>query len=966
MTTLSKTIAILIVAGIFASPAIAQQFQRAIGTTDEERSEWIASTTDGGSVICGIQNDANNGNAYVVKLDSAGATQWDTILFSSGFDVPNRVVQTSDGGYALAGETNSCPGGFGISLIRLDASGNFMWSACYDGTAFVGGNFGTTGLEETDDLGFILCGRKQQTDQADQVGILIKTDINGDLEWQRNYSDTRFETSGFTSFADVHQTAQQGYIVTGFTADSVTDSRDAILMETDASGNVLWFKTYGQDNFSEGGFNCAIAQNGDYLVTGFSKAIGEGGGTFFMRTDSVGNLIVFQNYRFFNGGHGMLETPTGSVIIAGNALDFATFEDASLLHVDGFGNVIWCMAYGDGGTGQEFGESVALMPGGGFQLAAWTNVFGSGNFDIYTVRTDSSGISTCNEQAHQPVATPDQPPVTEVEIEVREISEFTFFQYDSTSPGFNNINLCDDDVVDGCVEPPHGMVAWYPLDAAEPDLLVHELAFNNQGEPFNGTAVSGGMVNESAIFDGVNDFYEAPDAPQINFGTGDFSMDAWVRTTDTSGVSVLLDKRVEADSVTGYSLFTFNGDLSFQLADGGFTNYISSAFIADDEWHLIAVTIDRDNVGIFYVDGVPVDTFNPIGRTGSLTNPGVLRLGARSSSNTGNWAGRLDEVELFDRVLTDEEIVGIFEAGPNGKCRDTCHTQWDVPFCAGDDSVIAAVTICNNGTVPSTYSLELNGLLASECPGNINGPTSFTILDTVPVTVNPGECATVNVSIDRPADMNSALDLGCFEAVWTNLSNGFTSACLGSVIDRRFYCGIFADPDIDIAVVVGEPIFLPITILDQLGNGGPIDFQIIAMPSNPDVTSVASLDGLPPGTPIFGSVILPPQGEVEIEVEARLLDHEPFVFFDIILMIADDDGNFSPSDSVAFRTLAPEVGCDGLLGDVNGDGAINLLDVQPFVDALSSGEFICEADLNQDGFVNLLDVQPFVDLLSGG
>lgn len=55
-----------------------------------------------------------------------------------------------------------------------------------------------------------------------------------------------------------------------------------------------------------------------------------------------------------------------------------------------------------------------------------------------------------------------------------------------------------------------------------------------------------------------------------------------------------------------------------------------------------------------------------------------------------------------------------------------------------------------------------------------------------------------------------------------------------------------------------------------------------------------------------------------------------------------------------------------LLGDVNGDGVVNLLDVAPFIDAVSNGVYIPEADINGDGVVNLLDVQPFVDLLSGG
>lgn len=55
-----------------------------------------------------------------------------------------------------------------------------------------------------------------------------------------------------------------------------------------------------------------------------------------------------------------------------------------------------------------------------------------------------------------------------------------------------------------------------------------------------------------------------------------------------------------------------------------------------------------------------------------------------------------------------------------------------------------------------------------------------------------------------------------------------------------------------------------------------------------------------------------------------------------------------------------------LLGDINRDCVINLLDVLPFVDLLASSEFHAEADINQDGVVNLLDVAPFIQLLSGG
>ncbi len=57
---------------------------------------------------------------------------------------------------------------------------------------------------------------------------------------------------------------------------------------------------------------------------------------------------------------------------------------------------------------------------------------------------------------------------------------------------------------------------------------------------------------------------------------------------------------------------------------------------------------------------------------------------------------------------------------------------------------------------------------------------------------------------------------------------------------------------------------------------------------------------------------------------------------------------------------------DVILGDLNGDMVVNLLDVAPFVELISSGTFEPAADVNGDMVVNLLDVGPFIDLISGG
>ena len=55
----------------------------------------------------------------------------------------------------------------------------------------------------------------------------------------------------------------------------------------------------------------------------------------------------------------------------------------------------------------------------------------------------------------------------------------------------------------------------------------------------------------------------------------------------------------------------------------------------------------------------------------------------------------------------------------------------------------------------------------------------------------------------------------------------------------------------------------------------------------------------------------------------------------------------------------------GILGDVSGDGIVDLFDISPFVDALLNGEFVLEGDINADGVIDLFDVGPFVSLLVG-
>ncbi|MBD2413915.1 hypothetical protein FACHB389_17370 [Nostoc calcicola FACHB-389] len=189
--------------------------------------------------------------------------------------------------------------------------------------------------------------------------------------------------------------------------------------------------------------------------------------------------------------------------------------------------------------------------------------------------------------------------------------------------------------------------------------------FDSKDFPNNGTLIGNptripGIVGTGAIsFDGVNDYVQVPNDSELNFGLDDFLISAWLKTTSRQ-LEVIVDKRIEQSApVQGYSFYIQAGTLGFQLADGtgsnfcsvdvssGCTNYGSSPFIADGNWHQVAVTVDRDqkNGGLFYVDGNLVNTFDPTFRTASLDNSKALTIGRRSdSSNPGFFNGSLDEV----------------------------------------------------------------------------------------------------------------------------------------------------------------------------------------------------------------------------------------------------------------------------------------------------------------------------------
>jgi uncharacterized repeat protein (TIGR01451 family) len=218
------------------------------------------------------------------------------------------------------------------------------------------------------------------------------------------------------------------------------------------------------------------------------------------------------------------------------------------------------------------------------------------------------------------------------------------------------------------------MTAWLPGDGNANNLID-----SNHGALQNGALASGaGKVSQAFSLNGVDDFVSVANAAALNVGTGNFSMDAWIKTSDNTGIVTIMDKRVESPAgvFTGYHFFISNGLLGVQLADGTPTNFIEPgpSNVANGSFHHVAVSVTRNSPagGKLYVDGVVVHTFDPTARSGNLDNTAELRLGGHSTDPSLNFTGIIDEFELFKRALSDTEVADIFGANSTGKCKPVC------------------------------------------------------------------------------------------------------------------------------------------------------------------------------------------------------------------------------------------------------------------------------------------------------
>jgi hypothetical protein len=227
------------------------------------------------------------------------------------------------------------------------------------------------------------------------------------------------------------------------------------------------------------------------------------------------------------------------------------------------------------------------------------------------------------------------------------------------------------------------MLAWWTFDEASGTTAAEIVGGANGALVGAASHVPGHDADAANAVQmiGVGDYVRLSPVPaNLDFGTGNFSIDAWVLANNAGLTSVrtIVDHRA-GTSPTGYTLSISFGRIILQLANGGggFTNYNSpNVFLTNGAWHHIAATVDRTPIaghpnGIitFYEGGQPQGPVVDITQTGSVTNSGDLRIGQAYDGSSIGFNGNIDEVEVIGNALPADKVKAIFDRGVYGKCK---------------------------------------------------------------------------------------------------------------------------------------------------------------------------------------------------------------------------------------------------------------------------------------------------------
>ena len=237
----------------------------------DDHSWSLVLTSDGGyALLCFTTSyGAGSSDVWLIKVNSSGNNEWNQTYGGNDFESVSTIIRTSEGGYALACTTTSFGAGSSdFWLVKLDSYGNVEWNQTYGGSGVEFAN----SLVETSDGGYALAGSTSALVAGNADVWLVKVDSLGNLEWNQTYGGPKADYCDSMVIS-----CDGGYTLACITqtpmplgsAHFVEGDGDFWLAKVDSLGNMLWNQTYGVS--ASHSVTSLLAADGSYIFGGSTR-----------------------------------------------------------------------------------------------------------------------------------------------------------------------------------------------------------------------------------------------------------------------------------------------------------------------------------------------------------------------------------------------------------------------------------------------------------------------------------------------------------------------------------------------------------------------------------------------------------------------------------------------------------------------------------------------------------------------
>lgn len=220
-----------------------QKFYSRFGGYGHDIGYGIIQTLNGQYAVTGSTSSFGNGNTdvYLALVDSMGWPRWEKSFGGFNNDIGKSIIQLKDSGFVIAGYTNSFgSGGYDMYAIRTDKNGTLIWQKTFGGLDW---DFGYCVKEVKNGDSLIFCGSTYSYGYGKSDGFIVKTDINGILQWQKAYGGPEDD-----EFKSMTLTYNNLYAFAG-TNKSLGDIKgDAWIMKTNLSGDSVLSIRYDKNS----------------------------------------------------------------------------------------------------------------------------------------------------------------------------------------------------------------------------------------------------------------------------------------------------------------------------------------------------------------------------------------------------------------------------------------------------------------------------------------------------------------------------------------------------------------------------------------------------------------------------------------------------------------------------------------------------------------------------------------------